>query len=121
MNDENKKPRESHPVMCSIAMKCLPVKISGIHTNKNAGTKNGFSEQCQYAEALRKGAVVKARTIGGLEAVLYELAKRKIPISSAEVGPIKKSDLRRIQATDKPEHRFLIGLSVEGNDRFKAN
>jgi len=121
MNDENKKLRESHPVMCSVCNEVFTSKdFSGIHTNKNAGIKNGFSEQCQYAEALRKGAVVKARTIGGLEAVLYELAKRKIPISSAEVGPIRKSDLRRIQATDKPEHRFLIGLSVEGNDQVQG-
>ena len=66
-----------------------------------------------------KGAVVKARTIGGLEAVLYELAKEKY-----------RSVLRRLlnwkirfatySSNDKPEHRFLIGLSVEGNDQVQG-
>ena len=40
-----------------------------------------FPNGCQAARELREGAVVKARTVGGLEAVIYELAKRKIPIS----------------------------------------
>ncbi|MBP03192.1 MAG: hypothetical protein CMA72_00180 [Euryarchaeota archaeon] len=117
MMEEHRRIVDSHPVMCSVCNGVFTSRIfSKIHTDPSA---DGFSKECKYAEPLRIGAVVKARTVGGLEALLYELAKRKIPISSAEVGSVNKADLRRIHATEKPEHRFLIGLSVEGNDQVQ--
>ena len=117
MMEEHRRIVDSHPVMCNVCNGVFTSRdFSKIHTDSSA---DGFSKGCKYADPLRIGAVVKARTVGGLEALLYELAKRKIPISSAEVGPINKADLRRIHATEKPEHRFLIGLSVEGNDQVQ--
>ncbi|RPG70804.1 MAG: GTP-binding protein [Euryarchaeota archaeon TMED99] len=115
MKLENKRIRDEAPIMCSICHDVLSRKeFSTLHTNPNAVGK-GFSQGCQTAREVREGAVVKARTFGGLEAVLYELKKRKIPISHAEVGPVNKRDVREILATGNDEHKFLIALAVKGN------
>ena len=115
MKQENKRIRDEAPIMCSICNEVLSrIEFSTIHTNPSAAGK-GFSQGCQTAREVREGAVVKARTFGGLEAVLYELKKRKIPISHAEVGPVNKRDVREILATGNDEHKFLIALAVKGN------
>ena len=115
MKLENKRIRDEAPIMCSICNDVLTRKeFATIHTNPSARDK-GFSQGCQTAREVREGAVVKARTFGGLEAVLYELKKRKIPISHAEVGPVNKRDVREILATGNDEHKFLIALAVKGN------
>lgn len=115
MKQENKRIRDEAPIMCSICNEVLSRKnFSKIHTNPNA-QEPGFSIGCQAAREVREGAVVKARTFGGLEAVLYELIKRKIPISHAEVGPVNKRDMREVLTTKNDEHKFLIALAVKGN------
>ena len=115
MKLENKRIRDEAPIMCSICSEVLSRKeFSTLHTNSSAQGE-GFSQGCQTAREVREGAVVKARTFGGLEAVLYELKKRKIPISHAEVGPVNKRDVREILATGNDEHKFLIALAVKGN------
>ena len=117
MNKENKRIRDLTPIMCSVCREVLTRKLfDAIHTKPTA---DGFSRDCLNAQELREGAVVKARTVGGLEAVIYELAKRKIPISRAEVGPINKRDVREILATVNDEHKFLIALAVKGNDQVE--
>jgi len=117
MNEENKRIRDVTPIMCSVCREVLTRKsFSKTHTRSN---QDGFSEGCQNALELHEGAVVKARTVGGLEAVIYELAKRKIPISRAEVGPVNKRDVREILATENDEHKFLIALAVKGNKQVE--
>jgi translation initiation factor 5B len=119
MKLENKRIRDDAPIMCSICSEVLSRKdFSTLHTNPSA-KGDGFSQGCQTAREVREGAVVKARTFGGLEAVLYELKKRKIPISHAEVGPVNKRDVREILATANDEHKFLIALAVKGNEQVE--
>jgi len=115
MKLENKRIRDEAPIMCSVCKEVLSRKdFSKIHTNPNTKVP-GFSTECRTAREVREGAVVKARTFGGLEAVLYELIKRKIPISHAEVGPVNKRDMREVLTTKNDEHKFLIALAVKGN------
>ena len=119
MKLENKRIRDEAPIMCSICKEVLSRKdFSKIHMNPNA-KEPGFSTGCKAAREIREGAVVKARTFGGLEAVLYELIKRKIPISHAEVGPVNKRDMREVLTTKNEEHKFLIALAVKGNPQVE--
>jgi translation initiation factor 5B len=119
MKLENKRIRDETPIMCSICKEVLSRKdFSKIHMNPNA-KEPGFSTGCKAAREIREGAVVKARTFGGLEAVLYELIKRKIPISHAEVGPVNKRDMREVLTTKNEEHKFLIALAVKGNPQVE--
>ena len=119
MKLENNRIRDEAPIMCSICKEVLSRKdFSKVHTNPNA-QEPGFSTDCQAAREIREGAVVKARTFGGLEAVLYELIKRKIPISHAEVGPVNKRDMREVLTTQNDEHKFLIALAVKGNSQVE--
>jgi len=119
MKLENNRIRDETPIMCSICKEVLSRKnFSKIHTNPNS-QEPGYSTGCQAAREVREGAVVKARTFGGLEAVLYELIKRKIPISHAEVGPVNKRDMREVLTTKNDEHKFLIALAVKGNPQVE--
>ena len=119
MKLENNRIRDETPIMCSICKEVLSRKnFSKIHTNPNS-QEPGYSTGCQAAREVREGAVVKARTFGGLEAVLYELINRKIPISHAEVGPVNKRDMREVLTTKNDEHKFLIALAVKGNPQVE--
>ena len=43
------------------------------------------------------GVVIKADTVGGLEALAFELGKLEKPIRMATVGPVNKSDIKTAQ------------------------
>ena len=58
------------------------------------------SEECD-------GVIVKADTIGGLEALRNLLNEKKVTISSASLGDVNKKDLSRLE-------------SIKANDEFKA-
>ena len=58
------------------------------------------SEECD-------GVIVKADTIGGLEALRNLLNEKKVMISSASLGDVNKKDLSRLE-------------SIKANDEFKA-
>lgn len=109
--------RKATPIMCSVCKKVMKRNhFYATHRNSDA---DGYSETCRNSEELNEGAIVKARTVGGLEALVHELGERKIPISRAEVGPVNRRDLRQIMATANEEHRILVALSVQGNDQVE--
>ncbi len=59
------------------------------------------------------GIVVKADTIGGLEALANLLQERQIPIRKAEVGDISRRDVVEAAAMTNPLHRILLGFNVK--------
>jgi translation initiation factor 5B len=59
------------------------------------------------------GIVVKADTIGGLEALANLLKERSIPIRKAEVGDISRRDVVEAAAMNNPLHRILLGFNVK--------
>jgi len=58
----------------------------------------------------KHGVVVKADSLGSLEAVMRELDD--IPVQKAEVGPVTKSDVIEIQ-NEKPEERAILAFNVK--------
>ncbi len=61
------------------------------------------------------GIIIKADTIGGLEALRNLLNEKKIPISSASLGDINKKDLSRLES-QKEKDEFtgvLIGFNIK--------
>ena len=94
------------PIMCSKCNEVFPrVDFKG-HTKKGA---------CRGAEEERKGVVIKADTVGGLEALGFELAKLKIPVRQATVGPVNKRDILMAQSAQDPLNKVILGFSVKGN------
>ncbi|MCD1296363.1 translation initiation factor IF-2 [Methanocella sp. CWC-04] len=59
------------------------------------------------------GIIVKADTIGSLEAIVSELRSLKIPIAQAEVGDISKKDIIEAETINDPLHRVVLGFNVK--------
>lgn len=59
------------------------------------------------------GIMVKADTLGSLEAIINELHESDIRIAMAEVGDIAKRDLVNAQTLNDPMDRVILGFNVE--------
>ncbi|MEC7704622.1 MAG: translation initiation factor IF-2 [Candidatus Thermoplasmatota archaeon] len=61
-----------------------------------------------------EGIVIKADTLGGLEALAFELRNMEVPvpIRSAGIGPINKRDFRGAQSSSDPLHRVILAFST---------
>ncbi|MEM4781009.1 MAG: translation initiation factor IF-2 [Halalkalicoccus sp.] len=70
-----------------------------------------------------EGVVVKADTLGSLEAMANALAEAEIPIMRAEVGDIAPRDISIASTADEPIHRTILGFNVEvlGDAKRHAN
>lgn len=63
-----------------------------------------------------EGVVVKADTLGSLEAVADALAEAEIPIMRAEVGAVASRDVRVAATANDPDHRVILAFSTETLD-----
>ena len=97
---------DTMPIMCSKCNEVFP------RIDFKAHTKQGV---CRGAEEERKGVVIKADTVGGLEALGFELAKLKIPVRQATVGPVNKRDILMAKSAQEPLNKVILGFSVKGN------
>jgi len=64
-------------------------------------------------ETEEEGVVVKADTLGSLEAVADALAEVEVPIVRAEVGDVARRDIAVASTAADPLHRAVIGFNVE--------
>ncbi|QIO20939.1 translation initiation factor IF-2 [Haloarcula sp. JP-L23] len=60
-----------------------------------------------------EGVVVKADTLGSLEAISSTLAEEEIPIMRAEVGAVAPRDIRVAETANEPTHRAILAFSVD--------
>ncbi|CAJ35154.1 translation initiation factor IF-2 [Methanocella arvoryzae] len=58
------------------------------------------------------GVMVKADTLGSLEAIVNELREAKIPIGRADVGDISKRDIINAETVNDPMYRVMLGFNV---------
>ncbi len=64
----------------------------------------------------KEGVVVKADSLGSLEAIMAELERNDIPVKKAEVGKVTKVDA--IDADPgEPEYRAIFGFNVDTTDQ----
>lgn len=59
-----------------------------------------------------EGVVVKADTLGSLEAIADALGEAEIPIVRAEVGDIAPRDIAVASTADDPTHKAILGFTV---------
>lgn len=95
------------PIMCSICEKVSP--------------RSKFIEECQKGTCKgaieeKNGVVIKADTVGGLEALAFELFKLKIPVRQASVGPVNKKDILMAKSIQDPLNRAILGFSTKPNN-----
>ena len=64
-------------------------------------------------ETADDGVVVKADTLGSLEAVANALEEAEIPILRAEVGDIAPRDVTVAETANEETHRVILGFNVD--------
>ncbi|MGB9987282.1 translation initiation factor IF-2 [Salarchaeum japonicum] len=64
-------------------------------------------------ETEEEGVVVKADTLGSLEALANALEDAEIPIMRAEVGDIAPRDISMATTADEDIHRCILGFNVD--------
>jgi len=64
-------------------------------------------------ETGEEGIVVKADTLGSLEAMANALDEAEIPIMRAEVGDIAPRDVAMATTVEEEEHRVILGFNVD--------
>ncbi len=64
-------------------------------------------------ETEEEGVVVKADTLGSLEAMANALSEAEIPVVRAEVGDIAPRDVSVASTADDSVHRAILGFNVE--------
>jgi translation initiation factor 5B len=60
-----------------------------------------------------EGVILKADTIGSLEALVGELKAKEIPIHAADVGPISRKDVIRASMIKDPLLSAILGFNIE--------
>ncbi|MFB6308300.1 MAG: translation initiation factor IF-2 [Haloarculaceae archaeon] len=60
-----------------------------------------------------EGVVVKADTLGSLEALSNTLGEEEIPIMRAEVGDVAPRDIRVAETANEPTHRAVLAFGVD--------
>ena len=96
----------SMPVMCSSCKEIFARQSFQEHTAKG---------ECRGAEEDRTGVVIKADTVGGLEALAFELHQRNIPVRQATVGPVNKKDVLMAKSAADPLQKVILGFSTKAN------
>ena len=109
--DDEKAGRGSHSrgvasdfqqwVMCSSCNEIFARQAFGEHT---------ASGPCRGAEEDRTGVVIKADTVGGLEALAFELHQRNIPVRQATVGPVNKKDILMAKSAADPLQQVILAF-----------
>ena len=64
-------------------------------------------------ETQSSGILIKADTIGSLEALVNELKKENIPIRRADIGDISKRDIAEAKTVKDPLLSVIVGFDVE--------
>mgnify|MGYP006268217541 FL=1 len=64
-------------------------------------------------ETADNGVVVKADTLGSLEAMANALREAEVPILRAEVGDIAPRDIAVAETANQDEHKAILGFNVD--------
>jgi len=71
------------------------------------------AESKPNVKACETGIIVKADTIGSLEAVVGELEKEDVDVKKPEIGNISRKDVIEAATNPEPMHRVILGFNVE--------
>jgi translation initiation factor 5B len=72
-------------------------------------------------ETQEEGVVVKADTLGSLEALANALEEAEIPVMAAEVGDIAPRDISMATTAGEDKHRVILGFNVDVLDDAERN
>ncbi len=82
------------------------------------GNRNEIEERIKkemteiHVNLAEEGIVIKADTIGALEALCKELEEKEIGVMRAEVGPVSRLDLIETETIKNPQFRVLLSFNT---------
>ncbi len=100
----------------------LPGMPFTIFKNNKEEIKKQFKKDIgEKIKTQEKGIIIKADSLGSLEALITMLKQIKIPIIKAGIGKITKKDIISAQTNAKtdPENAIILGFSTEEDDDAK--
>ena len=88
--------------------------LSNVEEERNEAIAASREESEISIELDEEGVIIKADTLGGLEALAFELRNQEppIPIRSAGIGPVNKRDLRGAENASDPLHKVILAFST---------
>lgn len=99
--------------MLDNAISGAPIRVV-IRENTDEISKEIMSEIEQTRiETDNVGVIIRADTIGSLEALVNELKSQEIPIRKADVGNISRRDIIEAKALDDPLYSVILGFNVD--------
>ncbi|MFH1501375.1 MAG: translation initiation factor IF-2 [archaeon] len=102
--------------------KILPGMPFQIYKDNMAQIEKEFKKEISENIKLDKeGIIVKADSLGSLEALLTLLKEARFKILKAEIGSITKSDITNAKASEEinPLHAVVVGFNVELDEEAK--
>lgn len=96
------------------------LRLANTQEQREQAHELGWKEAAISVETAEEGIVIKADTIGGLEALAFELDKLEIPIRMASVGPVNKRDIMTAEAASDPLNQIILGFSTKPNSEVAS-
>ncbi len=90
----------------------MPLRVANENTEEIKGEIQEGIEEVMI-ETEKEGIIIKADTLGSLEALINLLNKMDIKIKKASVGPITKRDIVTAESGEDPLNRVILGFNVE--------
>ncbi len=93
-----------------------PVRSSGEEELEEARKEVAEELEAVSYDTESHGLVVKADSLGSLEALMAEIKNKDIQVQKAEVGPVNKSDVVKAE-DEEDEHKAIFGFNVGATDQ----
>ncbi len=90
----------------------MPLQTAGSNLDE---VKQTLQEEIQEVliETEKDGVILKADTLGSLEALTNLLKDKNIPIKKADIGEITKKDMTEAKSEKKTSNRVILGFNVK--------
>jgi translation initiation factor 5B len=95
------------------AMAGAPVRVVGDRDVEDVVAEVEAELAEVAVDTAEEGIVVKADTLGSLEALASALDDADIPVMSAEVGDVAPRDVAMATTVNEEKHRVLLGFNVD--------
>lgn len=76
-------------------------------------------EEVEFTKQI-EGVILKADTLGSLEAMIKILTEENIPIRKAEVGPVTKEDIIEAQNVSDSLRKVILVFNLKSSEDFKT-
>ena len=90
----------------------MPLKVANKDTEKIKAEIKEEIKEIRF-DIDENGIIIKADTLGSLEALINMLQEKDIPIKHASVGEISKRDISEATAEQNPINRVILGFNVK--------